>query len=85
VREVVNKIKVVKLKRKDTFNKQRYKVFIDDNEITGVRAVSVSMSAEDIPVASVNIQFNTTDFQWVNEGESVEPLADGPTDKEVNS
>jgi hypothetical protein len=74
----------VKQKRKDAFDPQRYRVFLDNYEITDVRGITASLTADEMPLTTVNIQLLTTDFQWVNEGESVEPLADGPTDNRTN-
>jgi hypothetical protein len=76
---VVPKITVVKLERKDAFDKQRYKVFIGDKEIHNVRGVKAHLTADEIPMMRVDIQFVTSDFQWINEEDLVEPLADGST------
>ena len=73
------KITVIKLKRQDAFDRQKYKVLIGNDELTDVSAVSVSMTANEIPITTVNIHLKTTDFQWLNEEDATEPLVDGST------
>jgi hypothetical protein len=81
---VAPKITVIKLKRESAFDMQRYKVLIDNEELKNVTAVSASLTANELPFITVNIQIKTADFQWIDEEKPVEPLADGPTGEQVN-
>lgn len=64
----MDKIRVVKLKKEDKWEVQRYKVLVGDielsNQITEVSAtIDVSLSG----LTTVSMKFITDDFEWKDE------------------
>ncbi|MDO6353562.1 hypothetical protein Q3V94_00495 [Caloramator sp. CAR-1] len=66
--KILPSIKVIKLKGKDCFESQKYRVLINDIDFSSyVSEVSASLSANNTYITEVTLKLITTDFHWIDE------------------
>jgi len=75
----MQKIRIVKLKRKNDFKSPIYKMFIDEKEINDIKNITINIDAKNPNITNISFGVITDDFQWLNE-DSVELPDNNPTE-----